>query len=80
MPPTVCTDNILWLGAKELLAHFGRTPDVLCTGSQLDYTQPGFLQCPEPRELLNKLGDSAMILWHAGGNFGDIWRHVQLYR
>lgn len=73
-------DSILWLAAKELMAHFGRTPNLLCAGQQWDPQQPYFMRCPEPEALLLKLGDPALIFWHPGGNFGDIWRPMQTYR
>ncbi|MEW5312277.1 MAG: hypothetical protein WDW38_003924 [Sanguina aurantia] len=30
--------------------------------------------------MLLKLDDPALIFWHAGGNFGDVWRPMQAYR
>lgn len=74
------SDSLLWLAAKELLAHFGRTPTVICAGPQWDPSQPSFYKCPAPLELLRRLGDSALIFWNGGGNFGDVWRDIQLYR
>ncbi|MEW5316477.1 MAG: hypothetical protein WDW38_007849 [Sanguina aurantia] len=65
---------------EELLAHFGRTPTVICAGPQWDPSQPSFYKCPAPLELLRRLGDSALIFWNGGGNFGDVWRDIQLYR
>lgn len=80
MCATLAGDSILWLAAKELMAHYGRTPTLLCAGQQWDYQQVYFRRCPDPAELLLKLDDPALIFWHAGGNFGDVWRPMQAYR
>lgn len=62
------------------MAHYGHTATFLCAGVQWDPQQQHFQRCKDPVTVLKKLGSSALILWHAGGNWGDVWRVVQKYR
>lgn len=53
-------DNILWLGAKRILAQHERTPEVVCAATMVHKAQvppTGFMPlCPKPDELLRQLG------------------------
>lgn len=59
-----------------------QSPDVLCSHAQgVRWMQgPHVPTCPSAADTLKLLGSPALILWQAGGNFGDLWTFVQHYR
>ncbi|MEW5316494.1 MAG: hypothetical protein WDW38_007865 [Sanguina aurantia] len=71
--------NTLWKGALEVMYTAARSPDILCSFTQANKMMQGrsFPLCPSAVDALDELGTPALILWQAGGNFGDLWTFVQ---
>ena len=65
-------DNILHLAEVHLVAALGKSPAVTCPTFH-KRTLPSD-KCPDPATLLDTLGPNPLILFHAGGNWGDLWR------
>lgn len=59
-----------------------RSPDLLCSHAQANKRMQGhhFPICGSAAATMERLGSPALILWQAGGNFGDLWTFVQYYR
>lgn len=72
-------DNILWRGAVSLLASFGISPALVCY-----HSQPGWLKAIDKKakkctkeDIMNAVEGNGLVLFHAGGNWGDLYRPVQ---
>ncbi|MEW5306568.1 MAG: hypothetical protein WDW36_009024 [Sanguina aurantia] len=78
---TQCDDGfaLRWKGALEVMYTAARSPDILCSFTQANKMMQGrsFPLCPSAVDALDELGTPALILWQAGGNFGDLWTFVQ---
>ncbi|MEW5306569.1 MAG: hypothetical protein WDW36_009025 [Sanguina aurantia] len=70
-------DNLLWKGALDVMFTAARSPDLICSLTQADARMQGprFPTCPPAAKILDELGTPALILWQAGGNFGDPYRN-----
>ncbi|GMH34145.1 hypothetical protein BSKO_01979 [Bryopsis sp. KO-2023] len=75
-------DNILWRGAVSLLAGMGISPGLVCSHSQPSWTEHidnSFPKC-DYQEIINVVQDKGLVMFHAGGNWGDLYRFVQSSR
>lgn len=75
-------DNILWRGAVSLLASMGISPGLVCAHSQPSWTEHIDKQFPkcEYQDIIDVVKDKGLVLFHAGGNWGDLYRFVQSSR
>ena len=69
-------DQLLWAGSNKLFMRFGKHPVLHCGGSQ---TKGIILPCVSMGDdFKSKLGNGKGILWYnPGGNWGNLYRHVQ---
>lgn len=72
-------DNILWKGAVSLLASFGISPSLVCYLSQPGWMESidGKARKCEEGEIIDAVKENGIVLFHAGGNWGDLYRTVQ---
>ena len=72
-------DQLLWAGSNKLFQRFGKAAIFHCGGSQSKTLVPSCLD--KKQELINDLGNGKGIIWfNPGGNWGDLYRHVQTAR
>eukprot|EP00210_Caulerpa_lentillifera_P006565 g6270.t1 len=73
-------DSVLWRAAIHLATLFGHNIDYLCAESQ---RAPGplkrFPHC-NTTEIIHAVGSNGLVMYHAGGNWGDLYRFIQRYR
>lgn len=72
-------DQLLWAGSEKLFQRFGKRSVVSCGGSQ----SKGIVKtCVDQKdEIVKLLGEGRGVLWfNPGGNWGDLYRHVQSSR
>jgi pyruvyl transferase EpsO len=67
-------DNLLALGGLRLSEAFGKAVSVLCT-TPWQSGKAHVPTCPAAAPLLDALGDRSLVLLHAGGNWGSLYRH-----
>ena len=76
-------DQLLWAGSNKLFERFGKHPVLYCGGSQTkDFIKPCSSDAAKA-EIKEKLLDTPEkgILWYnPGGNWGNLYRHVQVAR
>lgn len=73
-------DTVLWRAAIHLVTLFGRTVDYVCAASQRKYKHlEGFPRC-KTEHVVQLVKDNGLVMYHAGGNWGNLYRRVQLYR
>ena len=69
-------DQLLWAGSNKLFMRFGKHPILHCGGSQTKNIITPCLNMAD--EIKKTLGDGKGILWYnPGGNWGNLYRHVQ---
>eukprot|EP00210_Caulerpa_lentillifera_P004921 g4696.t1 len=73
-------DSILWRAAIHLSTIFGHTVNYVCTGSQKAGGHlKSFPQC-NTTKLINFMENRGLVMYHGGGNWGDLYRPIQEYR
>ena len=69
-------DNILWKAAVQLIARFGVSPKLICYVSQkgfMDHIDKAFQAC-DMTKIKALVKGGGLVLLHAGGNWGDLYR------
>lgn len=73
-------DSILWRSAIHIATWFGHTVDYVCAASQaIGGNLATFPRC-DMNTLASLTRNRGLIMYHAGGNWGDLYRFVQDYR
>lgn len=72
-------DSILMRAAIHLASLFGHSVHYVCAGSQDSNFDETFPRC-DMEKLIEVVKNNGLVMYHAGGNWGDLYRHVQKYR
>lgn len=74
-------DVVLWRSPIRLAANFGLSIDLICSLSQGSWQRAasGFPRCTVER-VVNSVAGGGLVLFHGGGNWGDLYRFVQAKR
>jgi len=73
-------DSILWRAAIHLATLFGHTVDYVCASSQGAHGPlDSFPQC-DMKTLIEMTKDDGLVMYAAGGNWGNLYRFIQDYR
>ena len=76
-------DSVLWRAAIHLASLYGHSINHVCAASQaandLYGTMSQFPHC-DLANIINLVKDNGLVLYHAGGNWGNLYRFVQKYR
>jgi len=72
-------DTILWRAAIHLATIFGHTVHYVCVGSQHSGLYATFPRC-DMEKLIELVKDNGLVMYHPGGNWGNLYRSVQKYR
>lgn len=69
-------DNILWKAAANIITHFGISPKILCYAVQPSWVKSIDSMFPKcnVEEVIKTASDGGVVLLHAGGNWGDLYR------
>ncbi|GMH34156.1 hypothetical protein BSKO_01990 [Bryopsis sp. KO-2023] len=74
-------DDILWRGPIKLAADFGQSIDYICVNSQRSWkgAAKNFPSCTVEKTV-QVVKDGGLVMFHGGGNWGDLYRFVQTKR
>jgi len=73
-------DTVLWRAAIHLATLFGHTVDYVCAASQESSGALRYFPHCDKYRIMSLVKNNGLVMYHAGGNWGDLYRFVQDYR
>eukprot|EP00210_Caulerpa_lentillifera_P002010 g1927.t1 len=73
-------DTLLWRAAVHLASLFGHSIQYICYWSQTSGKDSEIFPKCTVNETVESVEEGGLVLYQGGGNWGDLYRHVQDYR